>query len=245
MFFHKKGTLAKLKKIEASIQSKISILEDLASKYPQTVQPPQFSTPLTESQVQPTVSPLIETDAGSASVSQPPLPQAGELPSRWTQGFQIPKPSKIEKKDEEPTKPFLTKEKVLSKVKDSANIFEQKIENMLRHYGALKTEDISESEAESRPEPQPQKQASPSPSLSPKPAVATPPLHVEPLRAEHQQAQESLYEGDEQLEQALKEDKIFQKQTQVIVPRTKPIESFQDVINLSKALEQEQTKNRG
>lgn len=244
VFFHKKGTLAKLKKIEASIQSKISILEDLASKYPQTVQPPQLSTPLTETQAQPTVSPLIETDAGSASVSQPPPPQAGELPSRWTQGFQIPKSSKIEKKDEEPTKPFLTKEKVLSKVKDSANIFEQKIENMLRHYGALKTEDISESE--SQPEPQPQQmQPSPSSSLSPKPAVATPPLHAEPLRAEHQQAQESMYDGDEQLEQALKEDKIFQKQTQVVVPRTKPIESFEDVINLSKALEQEQTKNRG
>ena len=132
-------------------------------------------------------------------------------------------------------------------MKGSANIFEQKIENMLRHYGALKTEDISESEPEPEPQPEPQSQSQsqsqmrPSPSLllSPKPAVATPPLHVEPLHA-----QENMYEGDEQLEHALKEDKVFQKQTQVVIPRTKPIESFQDVINLSKALEQEQTKSR-
>lgn len=190
VFFHKKGTLAKLKKIEASIQSKISILEDLASKYPALAQ----DTNVVPSPQQPlsAVTPH--------SVVAPKMTSVGS--------------------SEEVAPPFFSKENMLNKIVDSANIFEQKIESMLKNHDS-------------------------------KVAVkVTPPAAGSSIT--HQQVDASTTkamffeklmnaEEDVDLEHAMEEDKVFQKQTQVAVPRTQPIESFQDVINLSKALEQEQS----
>lgn len=191
VFFHKKGTLAKLKKMEASIQSKISILEDLASKYPALAQ---------------------DTNVVLSPQQQPPssavTPHSVAASKMTSVGS-----------SEEVAPPFFSKENMLNKIVDSANIFEQKIESMLKNHDS-------------------------------KVAVkVTPPATGSSIT--HQQVDASTTkamffeklmsaEDDVDLEHVMEEDKVFQKQTQVAVPRTQPIESFQDVINLSKALEQEQ-----
>lgn len=176
VFFHKKGTLAKIKKIEASIQSKIVILEDLASKYP------MHSSPV------------------KAEVPEP-------------------------KETPEESAPMFSKEKVLSKVMGSANLFEQKIENMLKNYG-VKIDPEHNEEDDDGDDNETVMESS-------QPHSAEEGFDV--LQADAQ---------DEELERLLQKDLSFKKQAQVAIPRTKPIESFEDVINLSKALEKEQQQKQ-
>lgn len=241
VFFHKKGTLAKLKKIEASIQSKIHILEDLMDRYQSnggaSATNPQ-SISATESMGQPVQENLVEdkkAESEPESVSSDHRSKfqlaanAKQLKNRL-QGVAHTAKAMAIKSTEHLLSGDTVNESNESKIVDktisaSGNMFEQKIESMLKSHSPQNGKDLRND------------------------------LTVESLDNENfsdDDLDNSNYENDDfdDESEGLNIDKIFtakevdvRQVEKVIVPRTRPIESFQDVINLSKALEKEQSKN--
>lgn len=225
VFFHKKGTLAKLKKIEASIKSKIHILEDLMDRHQAAVEAQQKW----EAHHQKTTE---ETPAAVAAVITTQNTQSIEKPQDLQE-------AEVSPDKEKPNLGFSgapLKNRVLSiagaaktmaaKSRDhimktqfddprdgtdsqsfdktaSPNVFEQKIENMLKSYGVDSNAKAASSEENSN--------------ASKTDRAATSTNENEPASS------------------------LFSQPEKVSVPRTKPVESFEDLINLSKALEKNKT----
>lgn len=244
VFFHKKGTLTKLKKIESSIEAKIHILEDLLDRY-QKYQPTNKSkedhskelslalseTPTSDEIKQDTKqetvkakksleipAKMISTKEMFDSVKKIPISfSPSQLKDKVVAVAQKAKAFAPLKEDDIDTTP--DEEKVFEKSFSTegqgdkeTHVFQQKIEDML-------------------------KKANPSaPVAKTTNAVAKTMAPNIPLPLE----KEMLGEDDLVVEKfKLAPVNNNEQKEKISVPRTKPVESFEDIINLSKAYEKE------